>query len=69
MLFNESLLGKWLWCYSHERNALWRKVIEVKYGSKWGDGYEAQVRIRVWVWVRCGDLAIFEKVGSGGYVY
>ena len=36
-LFNESLLGKWLWQYGYEKNALWRRVVEVKYGS-WGGG-------------------------------
>ena len=30
-LFNEALFGKWL-----ERDALWRHVIEVKYGCIWG---------------------------------
>jgi hypothetical protein len=31
--FNQALLGKWLWCFATERDALWRKVVEVKYGS------------------------------------
>ena len=31
-LFNEALLGKWLWRFAFERDALWRQVIEVKYG-------------------------------------
>jgi hypothetical protein len=35
-LFNQSLLGKWLWRYGKERDAFWRKVVEVKYGSLWG---------------------------------
>lgn len=30
---NQALLSKWLWHYIVEKNALWRKVIEVKYGS------------------------------------
>ena len=34
--FNQSLLGKWLWRYGMDREALWRKVVEVKYGSLWG---------------------------------
>ena len=34
--FNQSLLGKWLWRYGSEMKALWRSVIEVKYGSLWG---------------------------------
>jgi hypothetical protein len=32
-LFNQALLGKWLWCYATEREAYWRIVVEVKYGS------------------------------------
>ena len=35
-LFNEALLGKWLWRFGLEKDALWRKVIEVKYGYRWG---------------------------------
>ena len=35
-LFNEALLGKWLWHYGLERDALWRRVIEVKCGSVLG---------------------------------
>ena len=35
-LFNEALLGKWLWRFGLERDALWRQVIEAKYGCVWG---------------------------------
>ena len=36
IFFNEALLGKWLWCYSLERDSLFKRVIEVKYGvSLW----------------------------------
>jgi len=31
-------LGKWFWCYVHEREALWRVVVDSKYGSAW-DGW------------------------------
>ena len=31
--FNEALLGKWLWRFGTEREALWRKVVMAKYGS------------------------------------
>ena len=34
--FNRALLGKWLWSYGTEREALWRRVVDVKYGSMWG---------------------------------
>ncbi|WMV11771.1 hypothetical protein MTR67_005156 [Solanum verrucosum] len=32
-LQNESLLKKWLWRYTEERNALWKEVIIAKYGE------------------------------------
>ena len=35
-LFNEALLGKWLWRFGMERAALWRQVIAVKYGCECG---------------------------------
>jgi len=31
--FNQVLLGKWIWRFVQERKALWRSVIDVKYGS------------------------------------
>ena len=34
--FNVALLGKWLWRFGHEREALWRQVIEVNHGCDWG---------------------------------
>jgi len=34
-IFNQALLGKWLWCFVHEREALWRSVVDAKYGSTW----------------------------------
>jgi hypothetical protein len=35
-MFNQALLGKWLWHYAHEREAWWRIIMDAKYGSKWG---------------------------------
>ena len=31
--FNATLLGKWLWRYGLGTDALWRRVIEAKYGN------------------------------------
>lgn len=31
-IFNEALLGKWLWIFGIEREVLWRTVIGFKYG-------------------------------------
>ena len=36
-LFNIALLGKWLWRFGIKNDALWRQVIELKYGCLWGD--------------------------------
>jgi hypothetical protein len=41
--FNQALLGKWLWRFATERDALWRKVVEVKYGSMAGGWCTNQV--------------------------
>jgi hypothetical protein len=32
-LFNKALLGKWLWRFGNEREALWRQFIVAKYGN------------------------------------
>ena len=32
-LFNEALLGKWLWRFMNEKDNLWRKVVTIKYGT------------------------------------
>lgn len=34
--FNQELLGKWLWCFAMEKDALWKRVIATKYGVDWG---------------------------------
>jgi hypothetical protein len=36
LTFNQVLMGKWLWCYTHERKDLWRVVVDSKYGNAWG---------------------------------
>jgi len=36
LMFNHTLLGKWLWRYGVEREAWWRVAVESKYGSLWG---------------------------------
>jgi hypothetical protein len=37
-LYNKALLGKRLWHFGKERVALWRRLIDLKYGSKVGGG-------------------------------
>jgi hypothetical protein len=34
-IFKKALLEKWLWCYEHEIEALWRSIVDAKYGSTW----------------------------------
>jgi hypothetical protein len=36
MVFNRTLLGKWLWHYGSKRDAWWRVVVDSKFGSLWG---------------------------------
>jgi hypothetical protein len=36
LVFNRALWGSGLWRYAHEREALWRVVVDSKYGSAWG---------------------------------
>ena len=38
-LFNQALLGKWLWRFGHEVTHLWRRVISTKYGEGQGGWY------------------------------
>ena len=77
-LFNEALLGKWLWHYGLERDALWGRVIEVKYGSVlWGGGWVGlctspvlgPYRVSLWRTIRHGwpslSCHIQYEVGDG----
>ncbi|XP_077234220.1 uncharacterized protein LOC143876406 [Tasmannia lanceolata] len=36
-LFNQALMGKWLWRYGEEHSSLWVRVIDSKYGSSLGN--------------------------------
>ena len=58
--FNSALLGKWLWRYGLETNALWRRVIEGKYGNDWGGWCTKNVTsaygVSLWRFIRSGWL-------------
>ncbi|KAG6675888.1 hypothetical protein I3842_15G128600 [Carya illinoinensis] len=56
--FNEALLGKWLWRYNKERGALWKEVIDMKYGSERGVWCSKESRgtygVGLWKYIRKG---------------
>ena len=62
-VFNQALLGKWLWRYMHEREAWWRVVVEAKYGSELGWGFGG-------LFVRGGGffLAILDLIRAMGVI-
>jgi hypothetical protein len=74
--FNQALLGKWLWHYAMEREALWRSVVETKYDSLRGGWCSKEVagpfRVGVWKYIRRGGsfLSSFVRyeVGDGSKV-
>ena len=53
-------MGKWLWRYGLETDALWRSVIEVKYGNVWGGWCTKKVTnaygVSLWRFIRGGWL-------------
>ena len=55
-LFNKALLGKWLWRFGMERAALWRQVIEVKYGWEWGAGVLGLLMVHMML--ACGNILV-----------
>ena len=73
VLLNKALLGKWIWRFAFEKDLLWKKVIEVKYGQE-GCGWrtnETHGTFGVGVWKEilkeanwCWDNIGF-KVGEG----
>ena len=69
--FNSALLGKWLWRYGMETDALWRRVIEAKYGNIWGGWCTKKVTspygVSLWRYIRSGwlnfsELLVYEMV-------
>jgi hypothetical protein len=75
-LFNEALLGKWLWRYGLEREALWRRVVDGKYSSL-ENGWSTAVShgphgVSLWKNIRGGwakfERIIYFKVGNGAQI-
>ena len=57
-IFNQALLGKWLWRYGRETTHLWRRVIATKYGNDWGGwctkGVSTPYGVSLWRTIRQG---------------
>ena len=55
-LMNSALLCKWNWRYANEREALWRRVINLKYGEEEGGWHTRDVigrnGVRLWKTIR-----------------
>ena len=47
-IFHKALLGKWLGRFGVEQNALWRRVIDKKYGSIEGGWHTSLVHGSLW---------------------
>jgi hypothetical protein len=72
-LFNQALLGKWLWRFGTNQDAFWRKIIISKYGSLHGGWTTREVSgpygVSLWKhirkeWGNCSRFLHFE-VGDG----
>ena len=71
--FNSVLLSKWLWRYGMETDALWRRVIKVKYGNDWGGWCTKKVTnaygVSLWRHIRSGWMSfsklLLYEVGDG----
>jgi hypothetical protein len=60
--FNRALMGKWLWRFAFERDALWRKVVNIKYGSMRGGWCSKEVvgsfGVGVWKSIRGDEMLL-----------
>jgi hypothetical protein len=76
VMFNKALMGKWLWRYALERDALWRMVVDFKYGSMRGGWCSKEVGgsygFGVWKSIRRGWDAfaahVRYEIGNGSKV-
>uniref|UniRef100_A0A2N9HEY0 Reverse transcriptase domain-containing protein n=1 Tax=Fagus sylvatica TaxID=28930 RepID=A0A2N9HEY0_FAGSY len=76
LTFNQALLGKWLWRFGVERDALWRRVIAEKFGSV-GGGWSTQQAhgsygMSLWKYISKGWDQFYKflefKVGDGSWI-
>jgi hypothetical protein len=76
VMFNKALMGKWLWRYALERDAIWRKVVDFKYGSMRGGWCSKEVGgsygFGVWKSIRRGWDAfathVRYEIGNGSKI-
>ena len=72
-VFNQVLLGKWLWRFPLERESFWRKVIVGKFGEEEGGWTTREVRdsygMDLWKYIRKGWEDFFLRtsirIGNG----
>uniref|UniRef100_A0A2N9IF07 Reverse transcriptase zinc-binding domain-containing protein n=1 Tax=Fagus sylvatica TaxID=28930 RepID=A0A2N9IF07_FAGSY len=72
-IFNQALLGKWLWRYGTETDAFWRSIIFSKYGDSQGGWITREVHgphgVSLWKHIRkdWGRFArhVYVEVGDG----
>ncbi len=78
VMFNNALLGKWLWKFELERDALWCRVIVKKYGSEGGGGLLSGLvggpyGVSLWKYIRKGWETFSQflefKVGDGSRIH
>lgn len=67
-MFNRALLGKWLWRYNTESEALWKSVVEAKFGNMWGEWCSNEVfgpyKVGVWKNIKRGWRDFSRFVGG-----
>ena len=75
-IFNQALLGKWLWRFPLKRESFWRKVIVGKFGEEEGGWNTKEVRdsygMGLWKDIRKGQEDFFLRtsirIGNGRLV-
>ena len=49
-IMNKGLLGKWIWCFRTEKNALWVKIITSIHGSNGGLNGDNKIKFQGSLW-------------------
>lgn len=56
---------KWLWPFAIEKDALWRKVVECKYGSEWEGWCSKEGKVFAYGSIVDWDRVIFPDASIG----